>query len=220
MPDYIPGPDAAFDNWQANFLTVVGGTPGNYGLVAGDLSAVNLAQTAWTGTYQAHLDAQIAAQTARQGKDQARELLESSIRLLVRQIQASVSVSPAAKTAAGITVPDTTPTASGPPTTAPIATVDTSERLQHTIHFRDSTTPNSRAKPAGVRGCEIWMKIGTPAPVDPSELTFVTLDTRTPHLTTFDGADAGKLVTYWLRWVSTRDEKGPWSAAVAATVTG
>ena len=220
MPDYIPDPDPAFNTWQANFLTVVGGTPGNYGLVAGDLSAANLAQTAWAAAYPAHLDAPTAAQSARQGKDDARALLESSVRLLVRRIQASASVSAAAKTAAGITVPDTIPTAPGPPTTAPIATVDTSERLQHTIHFRDSTTPNSRAKPAGVRGCEIWMKIGTPAPVDPSELTFVTLDTRTPHLTNFDGSDAGKLVTYWLRWISTRDEKGPWSPAVAATIPG
>src|SRR6188508_2711972 len=98
MPDYIPAPDPAFDNWQANFLTVVGGTPGNYGLAAGDLSAVNLAQTAWAAAYPAHLDAQTAAQSARQGKDQARELLESSIRLLVRRIQASASVSDTART--------------------------------------------------------------------------------------------------------------------------
>jgi hypothetical protein len=36
----------------------------------------------------------------------------------------------------------------------------------------------------------------------------------------FDGADANKTVTYWLRWVSTRGEAGPWSAAVSATVPG
>ena len=49
---------------------------------------------------------------------------------------------------------------------------------------------------------------------------FVTLDTRTPHVLPFDGADANKTVTYWLRWVSTRGEVGPWSAAVSATVPG
>ncbi len=31
-------------------------------------------------------------------------------------------------------------------------------------------------------------------------------------------ADANKTVTYWLRWVSTRGETGPWSAAVSAIV--
>jgi hypothetical protein len=90
--------------------------------------------------------------------------------------------------------------------------------LQHTIRFADSGTPTSKAKPAGVRGCEIWMKVGTPPPASASELAFVTLDTRTPHVIAFDGADGGKSVTYWLRWVSTRGEIGPWSAAVTATV--
>jgi len=48
----------------------------------------------------------------------------------------------------------------------------------------------------------------------------VTLDTRTPHVIAFDGSDANKTVTYWLRWVSIRGETGPWSAAVSATVPG
>ena len=64
------------------------------------------------------------------------------------------------------------------------------------------------------------MNVGTPPPASAGELSFVTLDTRTPHLISFDGADGGKLVTYWLRWVSTRGATGPWSAAVSATVPG
>ena len=48
----------------------------------------------------------------------------------------------------------------------------------------------------------------------------MTLDTRTPHVIAFDGSDANKTVTYWLRWVSIRGETGPWSAAVSATVPG
>ena len=140
--------------------------------------------------------------SARQDMDLARTVFEDAVRALVRRIQATASVTGAARAAAGITVPDSIPT------TAPTATVDTGERLQHTIHFRDTATPTSKAKPAGVRGAEIWMKIGTP-PVDSSELSFVTLDTRTPHVIHFDCADGGKTVTYWLRWVSTRDDKGP-----------
>ena len=220
MPDYVPRPDPDFDTWQDNFMTVVAAAPGDYGLVAGDLTVPTALQGAWTTAYPAHTAAQAAAQSARQDKDTARSAFENAVRIVVRKIQASPAVSNASKAAAGITVPDTTPTPSGPPTTSPTATVDTRERLQHTIHFRDSTTPTSKAKPAGVRGCEIWMKVGAPAPVDPSELSFVTLDTRTPHVTTFDGADANKTVTYWLRWVSTGGEVGPWGAAVAATVPG
>jgi hypothetical protein len=64
------------------------------------------------------------------------------------------------------------------------------------------------------------MKVGPPPPATAADLAFVTLDTRTPHVIPFSGADANKTVTYWLRWVSTRGETGPWSAAVSASVPG
>ena len=41
------------------------------------------------------------------------------------------------------------------------------QRLQHTIHFADEATPTSKAKPAGVMGAEVWVKVapvGDPAP--------------------------------------------------------
>jgi len=33
-------------------------------------------------------------------------------------------------------------------------------------------------------------------------------------------ADAGKVVYYWLRWVSRLGERGPWSVQVSAMVVG
>ncbi|MCI0359354.1 MAG: hypothetical protein L0211_12820 [Planctomycetaceae bacterium] len=46
----------------------------------------------------------------------------------------------------------------GPPTTAPVGHVDPP---QHTVHFSDAATATRKAKPVVVRGCEIWMKLGT-----------------------------------------------------------
>ena len=57
-----------------------------------------------------------------------------------------------------------------------------------------------------------------PAPIDPSELTFLATDTRTPYLAAFAGADANKVTHYMLRWESTRDEPGPWSETASATI--
>jgi hypothetical protein len=37
-----------------------------------------------------------------------------------------------------------------------------------------------RAKPAGVIGAEIWVKVDGPPPVDPGELEFLAVDTRGP----------------------------------------
>jgi hypothetical protein len=38
-------------------------------------------------------------------------------------------------------------------------------------------TPTRRAKPMGVLGSEIWVKVGDAPPNDPKELSFVALDT-------------------------------------------
>jgi hypothetical protein len=99
-----------------------------------------------------------------------------------------------------------------------VATVDTSQRLQHTISFVDELSPTSKAKPGGVSGCEVWVKIGT-APADPNELSYLATDTRTPYTAVFEGADGGKMANYMLRWVNTRGERGPWSQTVSATIT-
>jgi hypothetical protein len=50
------------------------------------------------------------------------------------------------------------------------------ERVGNAVNLSDSATacrartptPTREAKPAGVRGAQLWVKIGDPAPVDPS----------------------------------------------------
>jgi len=106
------------------------------------------------------------------------------------------------------------------PTTRPVGQVDTSQRLQHTISWRDESSPNSKAKPAGVRGAEIYLFIGPTPPADPSLAHFVALDTASPYLLVHEAADAGKFAHYLLRWVNTRSEPGPWSETISATITG
>ncbi len=96
--------------------------------------------------------------------------------------------------------------------------VHTSQRLRHVIVFVDELTPTRKAKPAGVMGAEVWVKVGDPAPTDPSELTFLSLDTRTPYTADYAGGDANKVAHYMLRWVNTRGEKGPWSETASATI--
>ena len=103
------------------------------------------------------------------------------------------------------------------PTTKPIAQVDTSQRLEHTISFTDQDS--SGAKPDGVRGCQIWFKMGEPI-TDISELSFMATDTASPYIYRFKVEDANKNVSYWLRWENTRGETGPWSDVVMATITG
>ena len=120
----------------------------------------------------------------------------------------------AERAALGITVPDR----EGPPTTHAVVSVDAGQRLQHTIRFADQATPTRKAKPAGVMGAEIWVKTGDPPPTGPSELSFLSVDTRTSYVADHPGEDAGKTAHYMLCWVSTGGEKGPWSETANATI--
>ena len=161
--------------------------------------------------------------TARQAKDDSRDALESAVRTLVRQLQASADVDDTERAAMGITVPDRIKTtAISAVSTRPVGVVDTSQRLRHEIRFTDESTPTSRAKPDGVMGCEIWVKVleaGVAAPVGADGLEFITLDTASPYTAEYDGANGGKTAHYMLRWVKKNGDKGPWSETVSATIT-
>jgi hypothetical protein len=220
MADYIPNSDADFNSWQANFITYVDTNQAALGLTAADMLPLTTAQSDWTNNYTAHVAAQAAAEAAQQTKKNARDSFETSLRSLVRRLQGLPSLTEAQRAGMGITSRETPRTAKGVPTTRPVASVDTSQRLRHTVNFTDELTPNSRAKPSGAMGCEIWVKVGDPAPTDPSQLRFLATDTRTPYVAIYGGEDAGKVAHYMLRWVNTKGEQGPWSQTVSATITG
>ena len=223
MPDYLPGSDTGFQAWVDNFVTYANGNLVELGLVPPDVLPTADGKTDFDTKMSANVTAQQAAQSARQAKDDSRDTLESAVRTLVNRLQASAAVDDTERAALGITVPDRIrTTAAGDISTRPIGAVDTSQRLRHEIRFADEATPTSRAKPKGIMGCEIWVKIlpaGEAPPVSADGLTFLTLDTATPYIAEFDGGDGGKTAHYMLRWVKSSGDKGPWSETVSATIT-
>ncbi len=73
-------------------------------------------------------------------------------------------------------------------------------------------------------GAEIRVKVGEPQrglalpPTDPKELSFLSVDTRTPYVVDYPGEDGGKTAHYMLRWVATTGERGSWSETASATI--
>ena len=222
--DYIPDGDARFDAWQSNFVTYVNDHLADLGLVAADVAGLNGSAASWTGDYPAHGAAQSAARAATEAKQRARNQLKAMIRPLVRRLQAEQQVDDGERASMGITVPDRVATPVGAPTTRPVVRVDSGRRLQHTVHFADEATPTRRAKPSGVIGAEIWVKVAelqagvSAPPTDPSELKYLSMDTRSPYVAKFPGSDGGKTAHYMLRWMSTTGDKGPWSETASATI--
>jgi hypothetical protein len=217
--DYIPSQDTEFDPWVKTYVDYAVANHLALGLTVALKDALQAAYDLWMPAYQSHLSAQAAANSATQNKLSARASLETIVREATNLIQANTSVTNEQKAALGVTIRKETKTPTPVPTTRPMAEVDNRNRLEHTINFFDEATPSSKAKPAGVRACELWCKIGGAPPVDTTELTYLATDTKTPYIAHFDGTTAGQTVHYWLRWVNTRNEPGPWSETISVTIS-
>lgn len=219
MADYIPSSDPEFTIWQENFLSYVIANLDALGLKDADVVSLKDSQGAWTTAYSNHTKAQATAESVRQTKAASRKSYETSVRSLVRRLQGMPNLTDAQRAGMQISLRETARPAGLAPQSRPVVQVDTSQRLRHTISFSDEATPDSRAKPAGIHGCEVWAKIGDPAPTDGKGLVFLGLDTRTPYVAEYDGEHAGQPVYYMLRWVNAKGEAGPWSQTVSATIT-
>jgi hypothetical protein len=219
MTDYMPRNDAEFSIWQSNLISIVNLNTTAWGIPADDFTALANEQAVWNLAYLAASNKQNRTSADVQAKNDAGESYKKSLRGFIAQWLAYNSkVSNSDRERMGLTVKSGTRTPVPPPVTCPAGTVDFSVRLQHSIHYADESTPSRKAKPAGVHGCEIWMKIDGNMPVDASELTYLTTDTSSPHTTTFEGKYAGKTVYYMMRWVNTRGEHGPWGSTISAMV--
>jgi len=215
----MPRPDDGFSELASAFVDFANAHGTSVGLSAGEVTALNNAFTSnWSPKYAAHQAAQAAALGARATKDGARAALAALIRAAAGRMQVHPAMTDAWRAKAHLRIYDKTRTRAPLPTTRPLVVVDTSLRLQHTISWRDETTPTSRAKPRGVKGAEIWYFIGPTPPSNPAQCRFAALDSATPHLLEHNPADVGKLCHYLLRWVNSRGEAGPWSETVSATI--
>ncbi len=216
--DYIPSADGEFTPWVANFLTYVSAHLIELGLEATDVDFIVQEQTNWDFAYGQHTTAQANARSKREQKVEQRDILTASLRALVARLQASPLVDDTKRQAMGITVRAPRQTTASTPATHPLGWVDTSERLRHSVGFRNNSGTMGNAKPDGVIGCEVWVKIDGPPPVDGTEVSFVGMATRSPFTVVHDGADGGKKAHYMLRWMGSRGEAGPWSETVSATI--
>jgi hypothetical protein len=219
MKDYIPASDAEFSLWMRNYVTKLNAMPLARSLNAASMTDLTTLQTAFEADLNKVNEARSSMASATQAKDTSRQQLEESVRQLTRTLQVNPELTDADRADLQITVADQTRTSAAVPQTRPAGQIDTSKPQQHTISWVDETTPTSKAKPDGVYGCELRCQVGGAEPLDPEEMKFLALDTRTPYVADFDGADTGKIVYYRLRWLNSRQEPGPWSDIYSATIT-
>lgn len=219
---YLPGDDPGFDGFQSAFRIFVNANLVNLALTAldPDVVAMNSEGAAWDTEYPAHLSAQNAATGAKQTKDNRHGTYQIVLRRLAQRLQESSAVSDAELAAMNLTIRDLVPSPIPDPTSRPAGDADTSQRLKIGLKWTDEATPTSKAKPFGVVGCNIFMKLGGPPPTDLSQCEFIGFATRTPFTEEFDGTQANQTAHFILQWVGTRGGVGPISETISATVPG
>ncbi len=190
--------------------------PTVYGSTAAVVTALTTTKDTFNTDLTAHVAAQAAAKAATATKEASRDEVEAAIRS-IRNVAKAFGTKEAEMAALGIPSGG----ASAPSNaTVPAGAVDTSERLRHTISWTDAASLDNKRRPRGTMGCEIWLKLDGPPPVDEKECTFLTLDAATPYLSEYAGPDAGKMAHYLLRWRMRDGSVSAWGETVSATITG
>jgi len=221
MADYIPSTDPEFDLWQKNLMDNIRQLMSTWGIDPSKVMGLDSKQSIWNTAFSKASNKQNRTAAEVQAKRDALDDYKKEIRSFVAEFLANNSrVSDSDRTLMGLTVKSGTRTPVPVPATSPLGTVDFSVRLQHTLHLSDNATPQSKAKPAGVHGCEVWMKLGGEAPKDASELSYLGVSTTYAYTTTYEGKQSNTMAYYWLRWVNTRGEYGPWSTTVSSIIVG
>ena len=225
---YMPRPDGNFSAWANHYYDAVSKFYEEQGFDQELLTPLKKALDTWNAQYPAHVSAQQRAEAARQAKDAARAALEKEVRPVTNFVQGYPKTTNADRAEMGITVRDTSPTPAPAPSSRPLALVESGQRLTHQLRLVDESTPTRRARPQGVLGAEVWVKLvapphaDQPAPTDPardpSSFTFLTMTTKPSFRAEFKAGEGGKTAVYMARWVNTRGEKGPWSEVTTATV--
>jgi hypothetical protein len=217
---YIPTKDADLLTWAQNFSTLITASPTTYGLIAGDATAIAAAVAPYETAYPIAVNPATRTSVTVGAKDTAKFAMLGVLRSYAQIIGANPAVDSADKLALGLNLHGTPPSPVPVPTTMPLLSVVSATPLLHTLRFADELTPDKRSKPDGVSGMELYRTIAVSAASDPDAANYYALVTRQPFTISFDAGDAGKVCTYFARWINRKGERGPWSAASAFGVVG
>lgn len=223
QPPYLPAQDAAFDTWFNNFSTLLTGSPTNFGLVAGDATTVATSFTAWNSAYVAATTPATRTAVTIAAKDAQRTLSEAVLRPYAVDISRNPAVTNADKTAIGVSLPNSSRTPIPPPLTVPALTLVGAIHFLHTLAYRDTSTPTTKAKPPGAIGVEMWRVVSTLPSTDVSLANQIGVFTKSPNNIGYTTPDVGKTATYWARWVTRSGpggqvQVGPFSAPLSVGI--
>jgi len=225
LAPYIPPTDTALDLWAQNFDTKITATPTAYGLTSGQATAFHTLRADYTSKLLIANTPATRTKSTVAAKNTAKQAMVFDARSLAALVQAFPTITPTQLEDLGLTVRKVTPTPIGPPTTKPIITPLSSTGANVMFRFSDETTPDSRSRPFGTIGMEMFVKVGTTPPAGISDCDFLGIYTKNTSgpgsrecVAPFSGGDVGKTAYFLARWFNKRGEPGPVSGLAQHTI--
>lgn len=221
-PNYIPADDPGKLRWILHFDQWFRANGADFGFSPAQLADMAARAAAFRDTMTAHQSAQAAARAATQTKNQARAAAIALGRTFAQEIQNKSKTTDADRAAAGLTVPDTTPTRTAPDTIltipAPLLLLDFSVRRQVTVHWGPNpANEHENGRPAGTLGCQIQAARGG-VPTDETGWVILDTDTQSPLIHTVE-EDMPTTFAYRARYLGKTLKYGPFSEHAACTVS-
>jgi hypothetical protein len=219
MSDYVPRKNSDFDNWQAIVISCVQENLITWDIPEQRLTDLQAKAESWHSKYVKTINRQDRTSAEVRAKDDARRVLEYDIRKFIAQYLAhNDKIRNSDRELMGLTIRSGKHTPVPVPISSPVLTINFSVRLQHTLTIVDNGSSFRRSKPKGVLGCQIWVKIDGEPPKEASELMYISVATRSTYVINYEGNKTGKVVYYWVRWINSRQQAGPWSALYSAVI--
>jgi hypothetical protein len=225
MKDYLPQREDQFFTWQDNFANTISNAPAAWALPPEQVTALLDLQNPYANAYGLANSGKKATRTTQQVKDKqdTQKLYEKGIRVFVKRFIANnPAVTNGERSLLGL--PELKPNRTPSPT--PTAIPSVSEEPLPGARFKvaakealNGKTLGKNGKPADVSRFELAYWVGDNPPVNGDACCNRSLHGRMVAIIQLNAADAGKKVTFFMRWIGMKNQTGPWSSGVTDVIT-
>lgn len=213
----IPNSNADFNNYWNRVFAYLNTNKVRLAISTANITAITTLNTTWTTVYPQSQDPAVSTRAIMTSMHTTRTQMETALHVIFNDIADSV-LTTTDRTELGLPAHDTVKTRRNAADHAPGLAVNITGHLQHEVHISDPANPGVRAMPEGQK-VNLEHFVGA-AGLAPGSITFTNIEqvSRFSHKENYTEDDAGKTAYYRACYVSTRGEKGPYSAVMSAVI--
>jgi hypothetical protein len=207
--DYMPNKESAFLAWGGNFTAQSATLQTTFGFAEAELTTLQEQVDAFSSAYSICQGDQRTKKQV-QIKNDAKKALKTTLRAMVRRLQAHPAITDAYRDQFRIPIRDRKPTPKPAPKTRPLVDPELQPPALVLFRFRGSETPRGGKDP-GVHGIELRWAVLDQEPASQEAVSHSEFSTHEPIPLNFDVKQQGKRLYYMARWECGTTKKGPWT---------